>query len=903
MLLLILNSFGLAAQVDVPELPSQDTLIPATQVDTITPDTLPDPRSEYIRGTIDRSGQIVPGDTTGDPDIRLKSSQKKEALDAPVRYLARDSMAYFIRNQMLYLYGDAQIYYQDIELKAAMIAIDIEKKTIYAAYLLDSANNQVGRPIFKQGEDTFEADSINYNFETRKGFIKQLRTEQQGGYLHSKTTKRLPNEQICLQDGKFTTCNADHPHFYISLKKAILIPNEKIVSGPINLVIADIPTPAWLPFGFFPTQKKFTSGVIIPEYGEERNRGFFLKNGGYYLALSNYFDLALRGDIYSKGTWGLQANSNYNIRYRFSGNFNVRFYDNRIGQEGFPNYSRSKDFSVRWTHRQDPKASPGQNFSANVDFSTSGFDRNHTYSADNRLQNTKNSSISYSKSWGGQVNFSTDLRHSQNSQTQKVNLTFPSATLNVNRQYPFRKKSSTGNFAWYENIQIEYKAKLQGNLQVNEENFFSPTILDSLRSGFQHDIPLSANYKFWNYFNFTPNLGYTGKLYPNYQVQEWDPTAQVNDSTFGKVVTRRVNEVSYAHTFSPVASLAFSPTVYGMFTFTRGPVLALRHVMTPSISFNIKPDMGKDNPFVFRPKVLGPDSLDSEQTYSIYDGSIYGSPQRNTRSGSINFSLGNNIEMKAKPTSDTATVDRKIKILEQLNFRTRYDIYKEEKNLDPISFAGSTTLFKDVKINFGGTLNPYALDENGAETAEFGIARGASLFRLTQANYAISYAIRGKQKKQPKPEEGAIPEEPENLLETETDEDLEIGMFNPDDGIIGDPNEHYVNFNLPWSLRLDYNWHYTKPGLVSAVTSNLRIGGELNLTEKWKISVNTGYDFNRNEFTYTTIDIYRDLHCWEARFSWVPFGTYMSYQFQLNVKPGILQDLKYNRRRSWFDNF
>ncbi len=897
------------AQVDDAQLPNQ-----ADNQHNSEQEILPFPveqsdTSDYIQGIIDPFGEVIPGNTADSSYITLKKPTKKQALDAPVRYLARDSMAYYIKNQMLYLYGDAQIFYTDIELKAAMIAIDIEKKTIYAAYLLDSIGEKIGRPVFKQGEDVFEADSINYNFETKKGYIKQLRTEQQGGYLHSETTKRLPNEHICLQDGKFTTCNADEPHFYISLKKAILIPNEKIVSGPINLVIADIPTPAWLPFGFFPTQKKFSSGVIIPEYGEERNRGFFLKNGGYYLALSDYYDLALRGDIYSRGTWGLSANSNYNIRYRFSGNVNIRFYDNRLGEEGFigldglPKYSKSEDFSVRWTHRQDPKANPGQNFSANVDFSTSGFDRNHTYSADNRLQNTKNSSISYSKSWGGQVNFSTDLRHSQNSQTEKVNLTFPSATLNVNRQYPFRRKTSSSNFAWYENIQIEYKAKLQSTLQVNEDNFFSSTILDSLRSGFQHDIPLSANFKFWNHFNFNPSLGYIGKLYTEYNVQEWDPQFQINDTTFGKIVTRQVKDYTYAQSFSPVASLAYSPTIYGMFSFSRGPVLALRHVMTPSISFNIKPGLGEDNSFVFRPRVLGPDSISETQTYSIYDGSLFGSPIRNARSGSINFNLGNNIELKTKTKSDTATTDRKVKIIEQLNFRTRYDIYKEERNLDPVTVAGSTTLFKDVKINFGATLNPYLLKDSGEETADFSVANGGPLFRLTTANYAVSYSIRGKQKKKStETDTNVIPDDPENLLEIDEEEETQ-GMFNPDDGIIGDPTEHYVNFNLPWSLRVDYNWHYSKPLQVSAVTSNLRIGGELNLTEKWKISINSGYDFNRNEFTYTTIDIYRDMHCWEARFSWVPFGTYMSYQFQLNVKPGILQDLKYNRRRSWFDNF
>lgn len=816
-----------------------------------------------------------------------------------VDYHSEDSMPYDIENQILYLYRDAFIKYEDIELKAGMIAINLETRTLFATFLTDTAGQKVGRPEFKQGDEMFTADTMYYNFVTKRGYIKTLLTEQQGGFLHAETTKRQENGHVCLESGKFTTCNAADPHFYISLKRAILIPNDKIISGPLNLVISDIPTPAYLPFGFFPNQKKFSSGILMPEYGEEANRGFYLRNGGYYFALSDYFDLALRGDIYSKGTWGAQLATNYKKMYAFSGTFNFRYYRNVIGEEPFypTDSTKSSDFSVKWSHKQDAKSTPGQNFSANVNFSTSSFDKNQTTTVENKLQNTKSSSISYSKTWSGIASFSADLRHSQNSQTELVSLTLPSLTFNVNRQYPFRKKTSTGNFAWYENIQVEYKSAFVSDLEILEENFMNSNLLDSLETGFKHEIPLSANFKFWNFFNFSPSVGYVGKLYPYYKYQEWDPSYQVNDTTFGKVVETYVHKITYAHTISPVASLSFNPTFYGMYLFKRGKVKAIRHVMTPSITANWKPPMGSENDFIFRPVVLGQDSVSTTKTYSIYDGSKYGAPAKNSTSGSVSFSLSNNFEMKTVSKSDTGDVEKKTKLLENLTFRTRYDFYKDEKKLDPVTFTGNTTLFKDVKINFGGTLNPYALDSSNVETANWSIVENGKLFRLTQANLSLSYSIRGKQKNKDKPESG------EELQEFEVNSEDSLKSVLEQEGILGDPERDYINFNLPWSLRVDYQVYYSKPQDESTYSMNLRFGGDINLTEKWKVALNSGYDFNRKEFTYTTIDIYRDLHCWEARFSWVPFGTYMSYNFQISVKPGMLQDLKLTKRKSWYDNF
>ncbi len=701
-----------------------------------------------------------------------------------------------------------------------------------------------------------------------------MKTEQEGGYLHSEITKRLEDKSICIKDGKYTTCDLDHPHYYIALTKAKVIPDDKIVSGPAYLVLSDMPTPIGLPFGFFPNQKKYSSGILIPEYGEEANRGFFLRNGGYYFALSDYFDLSLRGDIYSKGTWGARLHSNYKKRYKYNGNIDIKFFDNIVGEKGLPNYAKSKDFAIGWKHKQDAKAHPGSNFSADVNISSSTYDRNQTYSSTNYLNNTKSSSVSYSKRWGSDLNFSANLRHSQNSRNKSVSLTLPSLNFSMNRKYPFRRKNAVGDLQWYEKIEISYKSKLENQVNAGDSVIFTREAFDLMKNGFQHDIPISANFKFFKFFTFTPKLNYTGRAYTKHFVKRWDENYFINDTTFGAVVVDTIEQFKYINEFSPSVSLAVSPTFYGLYQFKKGSVKAVRHVISPSVRFNYKAGTGKDNPQVWRPMPIGLDSVDTNNMYSVFAGSLYGSPRSNLESGSVNLSIGNNLEMKVKSQKDTINEYKKIKLIESLNITSSYNMFAEKNNWSNISINGRTTLFKNLKITFGSSFDPYALDSLGNRTTNFELSENKVLGRLTSANFSTGFSF-----KPPK---------------STTDEE--------DETIIGD-YEDYVDFNVPWTLRVDYMWKYSKPRLESVVTQTLRFSGDVKLTQKWKIGFSSGYDIEKNDFTYTSIDIYRDLHCWEARFTWIPFGYHQSYNFQINVKSAILKDLKWAKRKSWYDNF
>ncbi len=806
----------------------------------------------------------------------IKTEKSTEVvLEDPVNYSAADSTPFDLEKQKLYLFNDAKVSYQDIELSAYYIEFNMETNELFAKGTCDSLGHKTGLPYFKQGEEEFRADTLWYNFKSKKGFIKGLKTEQEGGYLHSEITKRSADATICIKDGKYTTCDLDHPHYYIDLTKAKVIPDDKIVSGPAYLVIADVPTPIGIPFGFFPNQKKYTSGVLIPEYGEETNRGFFLRNGGYYFALSDYFDLSLRGDIYSRGTWGARMHTNYKKRYKFNGSFDIKFFDNVVGEKGLPNYSKSKDFSVAWVHRQDAKAHPGSSFSADVNLSSSSYDKNQTYSSTNYLNNTKSSSVSYSKSWGSDFNFSANLRHSQNNINKSVSLTLPSLNFNMNRQYPFRRKNVIGDLRWYEKIEISYKSKLENQINTGDSIIFTSQALDYLRNGFQQDIPLSANFKFFKFFTFTPSMKYTGRAYTKYFVKRWDDEYAVNDSTYGAVVVDTINKFKYVNDFSPSISLAVAPTVYGMYQLRSEKVKAIRHVMTPSVRFNYKAGTGKDDSDIWRPMPLGSDSVDMDNTYSIFTGSLYGSPISKNESGSVNLSIGNNLEMKVKSKKDTIDGYKKIKLIESLSFSSSYNIFKEENNWSNITMSGRTTLFKKMKITFGGSFDPYALDSAGLRTNNFEINENYRLGRLTSANFSTGFSF-----KPPKPDKS---------------EDEE--------SVIGDYNEYYVDFNVPWTLRVDYTFKYSKPKFESVITQTLRFSGDVKLTPNWKIGFSSGYDIQKNDFTYTSIDIYRDLHCWEARFTWIPFGYHQSYNFQINVKSSILKDLKWAKRKSWYDNF
>jgi len=895
---------------------SASSILYAQQADsTIVPDSVlvPDTLlSQYPNGfTIDSiTGDTVPIVQTAGSDIA-----------AEVKYSANDSLVFSLDGGTVELYGDAKIAYEDITLEAAYIRYEMDNNLVLANGLPDSSGVVAGNPKFADANNSFESKRLRYNFKTQKGYIEEVVTQAEGGFLHADQTKKQTNGHVHLKDGKYTTCDAEHPHFYIAITKGISMPGDKIVSGPAYIVLADVPLPLGIPFGFFPNSKTKTSGILIPKYGEESRRGFYLREGGYYFAMNEYMDLRVTGDIYTNGTWGLRVGSNYKLNYRFSGNLNVKYFKNITGYKNIEGqYSVSKDYSIGWSHAQDSRANPNSSFRASVNLSSSSYDKNHTRNINSVMRSTKQSSISYTKSFpNSPFNLSASLNHSQNSNTKQVNMTLPKVSLNMSRINPFKRKGGTGPRRWYEDIQFSYTSILENRVSTYDSLLFTSDVWNDMKNGYKHNIPLSLSIKpfrkvkkasFLQSFAITPSINYNGMLYTK-QTYKWaeneyeydesgnviGSTAVVNDTLIGKI--------SYAQSLFPSISSGFAPKVYGMYQFKGdGRLEAIRHVMTPSASFSYVPDMTNIQPNYYRAVVDPENSSDTIETYSIYEDQIYGTPTTNGASGNLSLSLRNTVEAKMRSKEDTIDELEKVKILDNFNFSTSYNLFHSDTLTPawrPVSFNGNTRVFNNkLNLSFRGVMDPFGYDSTRTRTRETYFSQTGKPLRLVNASVTAGFTLKSKQDK------GGSKTDQEDM-------DRESRLNNPD--LAGedpmdsyDPNREdyygdYVDFDIPWSLRIDYSFSYQKPKDESRVVQTLRASGDFSLSPNWKVGFNTGYDLDRKQFTTTNLSIYRDLHCWEMRISVVPFGTYKSYNFQINAKSSILTDLKYNRRKSWQDNF
>jgi lipopolysaccharide assembly outer membrane protein LptD (OstA) len=808
------------------------------------------------------------------------------AFDYPVYYDAEDSILFDFIRQKAYLYGNAVVIYESINLTAAFIEMDFNTNEVFAFGLTDSTGIETGRPLFKDNEENFEADTIRYNFRSKKGIIKQVTSEFDGSYLHGGKTKKQENGDIHMIDGKFTTCDLDHPHYYFKISKAKVIPNDKIVSGPAYLIIEDIPTPLGIPFGFFPNSKGGSNGLIIPEFGEETNRGFFLRKGGYYWAINDYMDLTVLGDLYSKGSWGVSLSTNYKVKYKYSGNLIAVYNKNSLGYKGLPNYSSSNLYSFRWKFNQDPKAKPNSTFTADVNLSSSNYDKYNSYSAQNYMSTNKTSSISYSKNWSGTpFSMTAAMRQNQNSSTNQINLTLPDVSFVMNRIYPFKRSVKVGKTRFYEKIGISYNMSLTNKITTQNDSTFLDISFNDITNGIYHRIPVSTSFKFLKYTTITPSFNYGERWYFKELSQSW---GYENDTdTVESLVSDYYTGFSRAWDYN--AALNWSTQIYGMFNFKQGRVKAIRHVVSPNISFSYRPDFGQEkygyydeyNQIIYNNTTGQYDTISN--IYSKYLNLPYGSPARGG-AGSVNFNIGNNVEMKVRNPNDTAAVDKKIKLLESLVFSTNYNIMSDSLNWAPLAINGRTKI-NLLDLNFKATVDPYAftLDPYGnyKRINEFLINTDGQLARLTLANISAGISLRSS-----KSSKSSDNDDTNSQYET----------------LYGYP-DYYVDFNIPWNVRFSYSFNYRKPYEEASITQSLRLTGDFNLTTKWKISFSSGYDFISNKATYTTIDIYRDLHCWEASLHLVPFGLHKAYMFQINVKASMLKDLKLAKRRSWVDNF
>ncbi len=859
--------------------------------DSLSPDTL--------NAAVDTLLKPESADSLGQAQDTLskKPSQKKTFLEDKVVYKAKDSVINVLIENKVLLYGEAQINYQDIELKADYIEFDMTKNEVFARGVEDSTGNVSGTPVFKEGGKTFNAKQMTYNFKTKKGVIKHVFTEEEGGYLHGKKIKRHPNQHIHMKWGKYTTCsNKEHPHFYLAMTKAEVIPNDKIIAGPSYLVIEDVPLYfIGLPFGFFPNTNRSSSGVIIPEYGEESRRGFFLREGGYYFAINDYMDLTLTGDIYSNGTWGLGMRSNYVKRYKYRGNVYADYHAEATGEkfddvsdtyEG--NFSLKKDISFQWYHSQANKAHPFRKFNANVDFSSTTYDKRYSYNAQNYLRNTKRSNISYHRTWpDSPFDFSANLRHSQNSQTRKMNLKLPQLALSMRRIFPFRSDKGTGERKWYEDIGFSYSAEMTNDVNTTDTTLFETPekafARRNLKNGFRHSVPISINFKPLKLVNISPQISYHGVLYDRY-IQKYNSNYdEATDSAYFHTLTDTIYDFRYGHTIKPSISTSFTPKLYGMYQF-RNPnakISAVRHVMSTSLSFGYTPDISGFMPDYY--ERIAADSLGTSYTkYSIFQNGIYGTPSvTKEESGSIGLSIRNNIEAKIRNENDTANEFEKIKILDHLDFRTRYNVFSDSLNLSNIRFNGGTRLLdNNIDLNFSGVFDPYVhvLNKKGnvVKINEFLInSQSKKMARLTQFTTSLNTRINNN-----------------TFNNTKNKDEKQKTSDGPKQNV-------YDYFNVKWSIYINYNITMTRPHKFKKkdVTQTLGFGGNLNLTDKWKIGFRSGLDFDDYQLTHTNLNIYRDLHCWEMRLSLSPFGDRKFYTFTINVKSAVLQDLKYEKKK------
>ena len=834
---------------------------------------------------------------------------------AKIDYASADSLSMDIQGKKAWLYGHASIQYQDIKLDAAIIEIDFEKNTIHAYAAKDSVGNPIGTPEFKQGELSFKSKEMAYNFTTKKGLIQNVITKEGDGYIHGTVIKKVNDSVTDVGRGEYTTCDLDeHPHFSLKFTKAKVMTGRMIVTGPAYITVEDVPLPLALPFGLFPNKKGRSSGLIIPKYGESTNRGFFLEDGGYYFGRSDYFDLKLTGDIYSRGSWALKPIIGYKKRYKYSGNFNLSYAVTILGTEGAIDYSKTKDFHVNWTHTQDPKARPNSVFSASVNAGSSSFNKYNPTTVNDYLSNTLSSSVSYDLRLGTWGNLTTSARHSQNTTSKQVTLTLPEVAFGINRIYPFKRKGATGPPRWYESIMITYNLNMRNELSTYDSLVFKRDVASRFNNGIKHTIPISGSFKVLKYLTWTNSINYNERWYMKTINEKWigDTIITNNVPQYGHVRTDTINGFRTARDYSFNSSI--STTIYGMKSFSKGPVRAIRHVIRPTVGFSYVPDFGSAAYGYY--KTVQIDAKGNTSKYSVFGSGnsfqpLYGAPPAQ-KSGSVNLSLTNNLEMKVRSLKDTVTGTKKIMLIDNFAINTSYDLTRDSLRWSPISISARTTLFKKIQISYSSVYSPYGLytmpfrgytildfynspyynPTPGQMINTYQYAMNKKLLRFVNAGWTLSMGYELSPNKT-KPKNKTKAETPDNKQELQ---DVES---NP---------KLYIDWDNPWSLHFDYNFNMTSQPVLATnriqhtIIQTVRASGEISMTEKWKLSMQTGYDFQQKSFAFTQMSVYRNLHCWEMRFNWIPYGTQKSWNFQINAKSTLLQDLKLTRKKDFRDN-
>ncbi|MEN6618904.1 MAG: putative LPS assembly protein LptD [Rikenellaceae bacterium] len=840
---------------------------------------------------------------------------RKGSIAIPAFSGAKDSIVEDFSNgkKIIYYYGDVIVTYGDLELKSAYMEYNLDTKTVYAAGVKDTAGVLQGKPKMKEGASEYEMETVYYNFESKKAKIKNMITQESEGFLHGTVLKKMPDNSINISKGMYTTCDLEHPHFYLKLSKAKVVdkPNKVTVFGPAYLVVEDVPTPFMLPFGFVPNQQKRVSGLLIPSVNEEASRGFGLNGLGYYFVFGDHFDASVTVDLFSLGSWNMVIESRYRKRYKFDGSFGLNYSYNQTGEKGGADFYSSSDFSVRWSHSQDSKARPGTSFRASVNFSTPLNNRYNSYDIKQRLQNQISSSISYSKTFSDKpYSFSANILHSQNSLDSSYAFTFPNLTFSLNRIYPFKRKDAVGQERFYEKFSFSYNTTLDNKINFKAKEFGGPDFLSKFKSGMNHNFSISLpQFNLLKYFIFSPGISYGMNWY-----------FQTNEKVFNEdtqtVETNTSNIFSHfgvTQDFS--ASLSMNTRLFGKFDFgKRGKLQAIRHMISPSLSFSYRPELGTPLNGYRTLSYVDENGIQHLQEYNKYEGLIYGYPGKG-RTASLGFSVGNNLEAKIKNDNDTTgSGTSKLKLIDNLAIGGSYNFLADSIKLSNISVNMSTTIFGTLGLSANANFDPYAIDGQGRKIGQFNIVKegGFKLARLMNASISLSYQFSGKGEWG-----GGGSAEASNKNSTNQSGERDsrslykkiyyhpvTGEYIPGGWI------YYLDPSIPWSVNLNYNYSYgrsyqyasEKLTTVHTRTQTLGISAQVKMYRDLNFNINTGVDLMKFKLSTTQLSATFDLHCFQISFSWVPGGIWESWSFRINAKASALADLlQYKRNASYWD--
>lgn len=897
--LLVFSTFSVSSQDDRR---SRRLKRNAAETESVT-DSIPE-ISDSLRHVLDsthRADSIAARDSI--------EMLKKSSLEVPAFTTARDSVVedFSDGKRMIYYYGDVTVTYGNMKLTADYMEYDLATSTLYARGTTDTSGVITGKPVMEQGQSTYTMEEVRYNFNTRKARINNMVTQEQDGILHGKNIKMMPDHSINITSGKYTVCDCEEPHYYLHLTAAKVMtkPSQKTVFGPAYPVIADVPLPIGLPFGFIPKRPDRASGILFPTFGEEKSRGFYLRDLGLYFVIGDYFDIAVTGDIYTLGSWALDLNSRYKVNYKCNGNFSLTFSNDQTGEKGSADFFQTRNFGVRWSHSQDAKARPGTSFTASVNFSSPSNSKYNSTSVQEALQNQISSSISYSRNWNGKLNLSINALHSQNSRDSSYSFTLPNITFSVSRFYPFKQKNRVGKEKWYEKFSLGYNTSLQNRINFKASEFNQPGFFDKFQNGMAHTFQIGLpNFSLFKYINITPGVSYGMNWFFRKTEKEYNPDTGMVEDIKGKAF----GTFGATHNYS--GNISMSTRLYGMFNFGKHRRLqAIRHVVSPSVSASFSPEKGTHFNGWRTLTYTDKNGQVKTQDYNIYAGQINSAPGKG-KTASLNFSLGNNFEAKVRDIKDTTgTGSKKIKLIDQLNFSTGYNFLADSLKMSNVGVTLSTSVFGKLGINANANFDPYAIlvdqsNPSGRRINRFAIQEGQGLLRMNTASVSLSYSLSGE------------------------------GKINGNDGTKqagGNPADHYTriyyhpvtgeyipggwlyytNPNVPWSVNFNYSYSYRKAYQYSndqvitkhTHTQTLGVSGNIKITPRLSMNLTTNFDLMALKMSTTQLTATYDLHCFNINVSWIPTGQWESWSFRIQANAAALADLlRFKKSSSYWDN-